>query len=165
MIKAKEILLMNISVFLLFSMAVSAGYFISRTQVAPARSVPMFMGDEVVVQKAATAANTEKANALPAPQPKLIAPLPIVPPAVTYKILPEYPVSALEKGLSGTVVLSVFVGLNGQPEKIDTRVSSGIEELDRSAVQAVAQWKFAPAAQGGQAIASWLEIPVRFEVK
>jgi TonB family protein len=169
MFKAKEISLVNISIFLLFSVAVSAGYFISRPHTVSSKSVPVFMGDEVLVQNSAKAITAVKAEkivaAKPALQPQSAVPLPIVPPSITYKVLPSYPASALEKGLGGTVVLSVFVGLSGQPEKVDARTSSGVVELDNAAAQAVAQWEFAPAAQGGQAIASWFEIPVKFEVK
>ena len=84
---------------------------------------------------------------------------------VALKVLPVYPASALEKNLSGTVLLAVYVGMNGQPEKIETRSTSGIAELDEAARTAVAQWKFAPATQGGMALISWFEVPVRFAIR
>jgi protein TonB len=171
MIKAKEVSIKNIVVFLAFSFVVSAGYFIARPRLTTAVNTPVFIGEEVVVQrgvKAVTAVRTGSAVKVvtaPVVPPKVAAPLPIIPPAVTFKVLPEYPASALEKSLEGMVVLSVYVGLNGQPEKIETKVSSGIAGMDGSAAKAVSQWRFNPASQGGTAIASWFEIPVRFVIR
>jgi len=165
MIKAKEMTMKNMVVYLVAAMALSAVYYVSR-QAALTSSSLVFMGDEVVVQQAIKVVTAEKAAATvtaPIPQPQ-VAPLPIVPPAIAFKVLPVYPSSALEKNLAGTVLLSVYVGLNGQPGKIDTKISSGIAELDESARAAVAQWKFSPAMQGSAALASWFEVPVRFEI-
>jgi len=168
MIKAKEISLKNIVLFLIFALALSAGYFIAKPQVAATKSVPVFMGEEIVVQKAdkaAVAIKIAKAATLPVPQPKVMTPLPIIPPSITYKVLPAYPSSALEKGLEGAILLSVYVDLSGQSEKIEMKLSSGISELDDSARLAVSQWKFSPATQSGAPLASWFEIPVRFTIK
>jgi TonB family protein len=168
MIKAKEVSVKNVLVFLAFSLAVSAGYFIARPHVVTSKSIPVFIGEEVVVHKAVRVAyvkaSATKAETVPMPTPKVAAPLPIVPPSITYKVLPVYPTTALEKGLGGMVLLSVYVGLTGQPERIETRTSSGIKELDDSAAKAVSQWRFSPAAQGGTALASWFEVPVRFQI-
>lgn len=165
MIKAKEIFLTNIALLLAFSVVLSAGYFITRPHPVARTSAPVFIGEEVVVHKAVKALTITKAVSLPQPAPQIAVPLPIIPPAVTYKVLPAYPLAALDKGLTGSVILSVYIGLGGQPEKIETKVSSGVAELDAAAAQAVSQWKFSPALQGGAALASWFEIPVRFEVK
>jgi protein TonB len=80
------------------------------------------------------------------------------------QILPPYPPLALEQGLSGTTLLSVFIGVSGVPEKVEVRNSSGVAEFDHAATQAVFKWQFSPATQAGVAVASWLDIPVRFEV-
>jgi protein TonB len=169
MIKAKEVSVRNIAVLLVFSLAVTAGYYLTRSHVTAARSIPIFIGEEVVVQKAITAVTAKTAvkavTAQMAPVPAQAAPLPIVPPSITFKVLPTYPTGVLEKGIEGTVLLSVYVGLGGQPEKVETRASSGVLELDESAAKAVSQWRFSPATQGGGALASWFEVPVRFELK
>ena len=179
MIKAKDISLNNLVVFLVLSLAISALMFIPKLQVSSTQNLPVFMGEEVVVhkahkanmaymaEKAYTAGKAEtaaKVMAMPAPQPKVINPMPLIPPSITYKVFPAYPAAVLEQGKEGIVILSVFVGLGGQPGKIETKTSSGIAELDNSASAAVAQWKFSPASQAGQAIASWFEVPVRFVI-
>jgi protein TonB len=164
----KEITVQNVVIGLLVAVAVAMGAYLVRPQAA-ARTVPLFYGEEVtvgtvaepvVLAKAETAA---KATATPAPVSPA-GPLPIVPPLVTFKVLPEYPVSALKQGVQGTVLLSVYVGLTGKAEKIETKLSSGINEFDAAAQQAVAQWRFLPAAQGGSAINSWFELPVSFRI-
>lgn len=180
MIKAKEVSLKNITILLVFSLAVSAAYFVSRTQLKPARSVPIFVGEEVIVKKVVKAIKVEKAvrsvpagrqaekavEAVKAPMPPKVAqPLPIVPPSVIFKVLPSYPSTVLEKGREGMVLLSVYVGLSGQPGKIEIKSSSGAAELDDAATKAISQWRFSPAARGGAALASWFEVPVRFELK
>ena len=164
MLQAKEVSVKNVVLVLAFSMVLSAGYFVTRPRVAASSSVPIFMGEEVVVPKAATVTKAVSVP-IPAPVSPAAAPLPLVPPSVTLKVLPVYPASALAKEITGTVLLAVYVELNGQPEKIETKTSSGIADLDSSAVKAVSQWRFNPAAQAGAALASWYEVPVRFAVK
>jgi len=170
MIKAKEVSLKNLFVVAMFSVVLAAGVFISKSHVAPATTMPVFAGEEIRVERVAPAVAVEtktavKTISLPAPVPSQVAPLPIVPPSVTLKVLPIYPKAALAQGSQGTILLSVLIGLNGQPEKIETRTSSGIAELDDAAVKAVSEWRFSPATQAGQALASWFEVPVRFEVQ
>ena len=164
MIKAKEMTMKNMAIYLIAAMALSAVYYVARPQVASTSTSLVFMGDEVVVQRAITAIREEKAVTAPMPQPQVMAPLPIVPPAIAFKVLPVYPSSALENNLAGTVLLSVYVGASGQTEKIETKTSSGVAELDEAARAAVTQWKFSPAMQGSAGLASWFEVPVRFEI-
>lgn len=168
MIRAKEVSAKNIVIFLMLSLAATAGFYLTRPRVTAAKSAPVFFGEEVIVQRAATAAVAKTAAtvvASPVVPPKVAASLPIVPPSITFKVLPVYPAAALEKGREGAVLLSVYVGPAGVPEKVEMRTSSGISELDDAAAKAVSQWRFSPATQGGTALASWLEIPVRFQIK
>ncbi|MBI5399254.1 TonB family protein [Candidatus Saganbacteria bacterium] len=90
--------------------------------------------------------------------------LPIVPPTVTFKVLPQYPFNVLQAETTGVVLLSVLVGLNGLPEAVNVKTSSGVAALDQAAVTALKQWRFASASQGGGALASWYEIPIKFEI-
>jgi TonB family protein len=177
----KSLPLISIGMILVAAIAVS--YLISRPALfLRESSMPVFMGEEITVvqkgvegvrgvekavkaQKAIKAERASRVISQPVPQPKVAAPLPILPPSISHRILPEYPVSALEQGLEGTVLLSIYVGMNGSAKKVEVKNSSGVSELDTSAVKAVSQWKFNPAAQGGKAVASWFEFPVRFEVK
>jgi TonB family protein len=57
---------------------------------------------------------------------------------------PEYPGRAVERGIEGDVVVQVAV--NDEGEVSDARVVSGPDDLRRSALAAVLQWHFSPAA-------------------
>ncbi len=144
--------------------AVIVSFFAVRTSVLqPKRALPVFMGQEIAVHKTVRAVPARTAAAVqPAPQPKIAQALPIVPPKVTFRVLPQYPEGALVAGLQGTALVSVQVGLNGAASDIQVKSTSGAAELDKAAIASVAQWKFSPATQGGQAMASRFEIPVRF---
>lgn len=168
MFKAKEVSMKNVSVYLVFSLVLTAGYLVTHRPVAMAKSAPIFYGETVKVNKATVASTIQVAMpakaATPASKPTMVTPLPIVPPAITFKVLPAYPSNILAQGQQGTVILSVFVGLSGQAEKIETKLSSGLAGLDEAAAKAVSQWRFSPASQGGTALASWFEVPVRFAI-
>jgi len=146
--------------------AVMVSYLGSRSMVLNrAKEMPIFIGQELAVEAAPTKVLAHKAQAVPAPKPKMAVPLPIFPPKVSFSVLPQYPASALKQGLAGTTLLSIYVGASGKAENVSVKSSSGASELDQSALAAVSQWKFDPAVQGGAAIASVFEVPIRFEVK
>jgi periplasmic protein TonB len=155
----RSLTIQNVVLGLLVAMTVALGAYLVRPQTM-VRTAPVFYGEEVRVRTVAEPVVLVK----PAPVSPAL-PLPIIPPSVTFKVLPEYPAAALQQGAQGTVLLSAYVGLTGKAEKIETKLSSGVKELDDAAAQAVAQWTFSPAAQGGAALASWFEVPVRFELK
>jgi len=78
---------------------------------------------------------------------------------------PLYPQEARIKGFQGEVVLKVEVLSSGLVGQVEVKKSSGHEILDRSALSAVKQWKFFPAKRGESAIASWVNIPVKFQLQ
>ena len=75
---------------------------------------------------------------------------------------PKYPKIARLNNWEGTVVISVKVGVTGLAVEVKVKKSSGHRVLDQSAVRTVKKWKFLPAHVGGLAIASTIEIPVKF---
>jgi protein TonB len=77
---------------------------------------------------------------------------------------PEYPPLARQKGLSGFVVLKIFVDRSGIVEdvKIAESVPGGI--FDQAAILAVRAWKFDPAIKNGQVVAEWATQKVKFEL-
>ena len=78
---------------------------------------------------------------------------------------PAYPRRARRKGIQGMVRLAVWVDPTGAVEKLALARSSGYDILDRSALDAVKNWRFDPATRNGQAIASQVEIPVEFKLE
>ncbi len=118
----------------------------------------------VVYDKAVNLTKSSSAVVAPAINSTQV-PAPMVQPAVIYKVLPEYPASAVDSKIEGIVMLKVLVSVSGKPANIEIGSSSGSGLLDASALKAVSQWVFEPARRGAQAIESYFEVPVRFQIK
>jgi len=75
---------------------------------------------------------------------------------------PPYPLELACAGVEGQSVLKVQVGPEGRPTAIDVVRSSGSEQLDLLAREAVEGWRFKAATRGGQAVAQTIQVPVNF---
>jgi TonB family protein len=64
------------------------------------------------------------------------------------RVEPEYPGSARQAGIQGSVVLDIRVGLEGTVENV--RTVSGPPELTTAAADAVKQWRFRPHVVNGR---------------
>ena len=64
---------------------------------------------------------------------------------------PEYPWNAQRRGIHGTVVLAIAINMNGGIDKVKV-VRRLDPDLDQAAVDAVRQWRFAPAEKDGEAV-------------
>jgi protein TonB len=82
-----------------------------------------------------------------------------------YQRLPKYPDSARRQGITGTTTLLFEVLENGRVGDIQIELSAGHPDLDNAAAEAVKQWRFEPARRGGQTVAVWLRMPVKFVLK
>jgi protein TonB len=71
--------------------------------------------------------------------------------------LPTYPTMSRRLGEQGAVVLRIKITPNGAASEVQVLQSSGYTLLDRSAIDAIQQWKFIPASRDGQAVAAWYE--------
>lgn len=103
------------------------------------------------------------------PGPSRRAALELTPPSYTADYLrnppPEYPLSARRLGQEGWVVLRVKVDPSGAPAEVHLARSSGVISLDRAALEAVRRWTFVPARRGEEAVAAWVEVPIRFQLR
>lgn len=78
---------------------------------------------------------------------------------------PGYPREALREGLTGTVVLDVLVGVDGQPLQAEVVRSSGHRVLDLAARrQVLSRWTFKPAQQAGVPVQAIGRVPVEFRL-
>jgi len=77
---------------------------------------------------------------------------------------PLYPRMAREQGWHGKVVLRVHITAEGIVKNATVQESSGFLVLDDSAVQAVKIWSFEPAKNGEFAVASTVDLPIRFDL-
>lgn len=66
---------------------------------------------------------------------------------------PVYPPDAARRRQTGRVVVSIQVTPMGLPGRADIVSGSGVDSLDRSAVEAVMTWRFRPAIRDGRAVA------------
>lgn len=79
------------------------------------------------------------------------------------KVLPQYPEWALRKGLSGTVVLRLWVLPEGMVKtNVQVEQSSGYPELDQIVISALTRWQFAPLAKDVLQETQWGIITFRF---
>ncbi|MFA9462542.1 energy transducer TonB [Thiohalorhabdus sp. Cl-TMA] len=77
---------------------------------------------------------------------------------------PSYPLRARRRALEGTVQLRVRVSPKGEPLEVSVAESSGHAILDRTAKEAVRDWRFEPATRGGQPVEGTVKVPVRFRL-
>ncbi|MEG6586683.1 energy transducer TonB [Dendrosporobacter sp. 1207_IL3150] len=89
------------------------------------------------------------------------------PPRILTKIEPDYPASARQAGMQGTVILRVEILDNGRPGDISVQRTSGNDSLDDSAIKAVQRWRFVPAKEldSGRSIVCYTSLPISFRLK
>jgi protein TonB len=75
---------------------------------------------------------------------------------------PNYPSQARRRNQQGVVLVEVRLDARGQQRSLNVLRSSGVESLDRAALEAVATWRFNPERTGGQAVPSRVQIPIQF---
>lgn len=110
----------------------------------------------------------------PAERPQIHAPVapaaPVRRPAIyraAYLNNPEpaYPPLSRRAGETGKAVLLVRISILGRAESVQVQTSSGYARLDMAAVEAVRQWRFDPAREGEQVVASLAQIPIDFTLE
>lgn len=84
----------------------------------------------------------------------------VKPPKVVNKVQPEYPKSA--RDAKGDVVLQIVIDEQGRVRNPTVAKSSGNSDLDKSALDTIAQWTFQPATLEGKPVAVYFTITIRF---
>jgi protein TonB len=85
------------------------------------------------------------------PQPKLKSPF-------------IYPKGAKSKGVTGYVVLSVLVEVDGAVDKVEVVESSPEGVFDESAIAGIKNWRFSPGLQQGKPVKTWVKQKIRFSL-
>lgn len=78
---------------------------------------------------------------------------------------PVYPHASRRLGEQGKVLLRVRVSAAGHPERVEVKQTSGFPRLDQAAEEVVGRWRFAPARRGNEAIATWVLVPISFNLQ
>jgi protein TonB len=78
---------------------------------------------------------------------------------------PVYPPIARRRALEGRAVVRATVAADGAVASVELLRSSSHEVLDRTALDAVRGWRFAPARRGDETIAGAVDVPVVFRLE
>ncbi|MCA9472683.1 MAG: TonB family protein [Nitrospirales bacterium] len=81
---------------------------------------------------------------------------------VRHSVRPVYPRLAKEQGWEGTVLVKILVRTDGIPDHVTIQKSSGHQVLDDAAMEAIRQWRFAPAMDGNFPVEKYLQVPLKF---
>lgn len=73
---------------------------------------------------------------------------------------PVYPALARSAGIRGVVILEATIGLDGDVSAV--RVLRSVPLLDEAAMDAVRQWRFAPALLNGEPVAVVMTVTINF---
>lgn len=87
----------------------------------------------------------------------------VVPVLLDYRL--DYPEEARRQGMEGTVQVRVRVNRDGRVEETAIALSSGNCLLDSAAVRTAQTFRFSPAMKDGQAVRSWVLVPVEFRFR
>jgi TonB family protein len=82
-------------------------------------------------------------------------------PKVIYAPDPEYSKEAIAENYGGTCILWMVVGPDGKPRNIRVVRTLGLG-LDEKAIEAVKNWRFAPAMMDGKPVAVQINVDVNF---
>jgi TonB family protein len=88
----------------------------------------------------------------------------IQPPRLLHEVKADYTEEARQRGIAGEVVLEIVVRRDGGVG--DVRILRGLGSgLNERAVQAVRQWRFAPAVRQGSPVDVIVEVGVEFSLR
>lgn len=89
----------------------------------------------------------------------------IVPPKIISMLQPTYPQNLRKRGIEGQLRLKILIDQKGKVAQVEVHTSSGYQDFDQAAAEAVYQWQFKPAQIEGKERSSWVLIPITFRLK
>lgn len=78
---------------------------------------------------------------------------------------PHYPGIARSRHWEGLVLLRVYVTADGTCGNLSVARGSGHDVLDEAAASSVRNWRFVPGKRGDTPIASWVTVPIEFNLR
>lgn len=99
--------------------------------------------------------------------PPAVEPIPVVSGARLKgrRVAPHYPQKAMRRGYEGIVWIRVLISPTGARQDIVLHTPSPYSSLNQAAIKAVKKWTFDPHRVNGQAVQSWVEIPIEFKLQ
>jgi TonB family protein len=135
-------------------------------QVAGGKTGSVPANDELKPPPVQVAASDISSVPIPEPSnvtPRLAAPVSggaVIPAELVRKVEPTYPAAARVARRGGVVTLDLRVGTDGKVGGI--KVLGGADPFVSAAVNAVKQWRYAPAIQNGNKIESSIHVDITF---
>ena len=80
-------------------------------------------------------------------------------------VQPIYPLTAMELGLEGYVLVEAYINASGRVDGAWVRSAYGDESFESSALEAIEQFIFKPATERGEPIPFWVSFLIRFELR
>lgn len=85
-------------------------------------------------------------------------------PRVMHKVPPSYPFRAKRRGVEGKVEVRFLVDKKGRVSQVSLIQAEPEGVFEESALKAVRKWRFEPGKKDGQPVATWVQVPIRFEL-
>lgn len=86
------------------------------------------------------------------------------PPVPTRRIDPEFPLAARRLGIGGKVIVKFLVKADGNVARAAVVEAEPKEIFEESALEAVREWRFNPGRFHGEAVATWVVLPIQFRL-
>ena len=77
----------------------------------------------------------------------------------------NYPPLLRDAGIGGTIRVMMFVSDDGTLADVRLGESSGHQALDAAALRVARTYRFAPALDGNDPVATWIQFPITFRVR
>lgn len=84
-------------------------------------------------------------------------------PEVMASVAPVYPADMRKARIEGTVTILFILDQEGRAEEARVERSSR-PEFEKPALDAVRKWKFKPGMKDGQAVRTYMKLPIRFRI-
>lgn len=117
-------------------------------------------------QTTAITATTQKPVERPPPPPPKVERTPPRPNPRRPLVEPDYPPQSKRLGEEGATVLRLYILEDGRVGDAQIATSSGFPRLDEAALRhAKRAWRFLPATEGGQPVATWYDFRVVWKIE
>lgn len=91
--------------------------------------------------------------------------VPVTPPRPIRTVEPKYPASARNASIEGLVKIKMLITYEGKVTEASIVQSSGHQEMDANALEAVYKWRFSPARNKlKQKIDCYITMPIKFKL-
>lgn len=88
-----------------------------------------------------------------------------VKPKILRQVEPAYPAEARRHGIEGRVVARLLVTADGGVNAVSIVSAQPPQVFDQAVMAALGKWRFHPARHKGREVATWVMLPIKFDLK